>query len=205
MTELFTWRLGRVVLAPLFVLAIIAPAQSVGAQSRPSFECWWTEPFDGFQVSPSGAVYLSSEDGEKALVKIVVRRTGSGFTISGYTAESVLITVKITKDEGNDGMSDYTTEYRGELGSMSGSCVRYAEGTRPRRVVGVAESDVLNVREKPAASAKVLTSLPPKSSAFVYPGKPSKGWYRVSARKFPPNESGRITVVNGWVNGAFLE
>jgi hypothetical protein len=177
------------------------------ASANPSFECWWTEPFDGFRVSPIGADYFSAEtlDGSPTpLTDVKVIKVGSGFEISGK-AGSIATKVKITNEPGSDGMSDYSTPYAGLLnGKWAGACVRLGAGTIPRSVVVVAKTDELNVRTSPSAKAKVVATIPPTGSVWVYPGNTSKGWLKVSARKYPPNESGNVTVVDGWVNGSFV-
>ncbi len=183
----------------------VAPVDA--AARLPSFSCWWTEPFDGFEISPNGAKFFSAEtlDGSGTpLSRLKVVAKGGGYDISGM-AGAEAITVKITKEPGSDGMSDYSTPYAARLNDQwSGACVRHGVGTVPRTVVGVATADVLNVRAAPSSNSKIVATIPPGGSAWVYPGKTSKGWLKVSARRYARNESGDVTVVDGWVNGAFV-
>ncbi len=200
--------LSQIVVAGAATAAKSTTVKSATAKSStPSFSCWWTEPFDGFELSPEGAIYFSAETPDFSgtpLTNVKVVKVGSGWNVSGKAGADT-ITVNITKEEGSDGMSDYTTPYAGLLNRQwNGACLKHGNGTVPRDVVGVAENDVLNVRSAPNASARIVTTIGQKGTAWVYPGKPKNGWVKVSARKYSGEESGPVTAVDGWVNGAFV-
>ena len=73
------------------------------------------------------------------LAGVRIARQGTTVTVSGRL-KTGSISIRITAKEGSDGMSELTSPYSGEvLGTkMFGACHRFASGTVPRDVVGVA-------------------------------------------------------------------
>jgi uncharacterized protein YgiM (DUF1202 family) len=136
-------RLVATVLGFACVAAVLPISAAPAKPLNPSFSCWWSEPFDEFEVSPAGAKFFGAE-------------------------------------------------------TLDGS------GTIPKTVTGVADADKLNVRALPSASSKIVATIPPRGSVWIYPQKAKNGWLKVSAICYPPKESGFVTVVDGWVNSSFV-
>jgi hypothetical protein len=200
-------RLVATVLGFACVAAVLPISAAPAKPLNPSFSCWWSEPFDEFEVSPAGATFFGAETlggSGTSLSDVKIVRAGSTLTISG-TSEAYGISVKITKEPGSDGMSDASTPYAGLLnGVFNGACIRLGSGTIPKTVTGVADGDKLNVRALPSASSKIVATIPPRGSVWIYPQKAKNGWLKVSAIRYPPKESGFVTVVDGWVNSSFV-
>jgi hypothetical protein len=209
------WRVTGVVLMSVAVFGLTATGSGVAdAKSpNPSFSCWWMEPFLGLDLSPEGALFYDAggiydaetPDGDGTpLSKLKVIKVGSGVRITGDVGLDS-ISVRITKGVGSDQMSDFTTPYVGVLnGEFQGACLKHGNGTVLRDVIGVAEGDVLNVRVSPSASARIIDTIPFDGATWVYPGRANNGWRKVSVERYASRESGPITVVDGWVNGAFI-
>jgi uncharacterized membrane protein len=214
----FSAHSASVALAALAAAGVmLAPEATATNRPLPSFQCYWSEPFIGVQVSTAGVVLFqpleeageAGEDGD-SLEKALVTTTGSQVNVSGVQNNGRPFRMVIKDKPGYDGMSDFEGSHTGEIlvfddmGPLKGLCIKHGDGTKPRRVVGVAETDELNVRAKPNASSAILTSLGPREYAWAYPSGARNGWVKVTAAKYPQNELGRIGVVSGWVNGKYL-
>ena len=85
-----------------------------------------------------------------------------------------------------------------------GSCARFPAGTVHRRVAGVADNDVLNVRSEPKASAKIVAKVDPVGEVWMFPDSARNKWIRVAVQKFPASGTGTVVIVTGWVNSQYV-
>jgi hypothetical protein len=127
--------------------------------------------------------------------------------MSGHLKDGSAFTLKISKDIGSDGMSEFDYPSVAKLSgaaSVIGGCVKMPDGTQLRRGVGVADNDQLNLRSQPNAAAKIVGAVDVKGFVWAKAGALKKGWARGTAVLRPKNEQGLITAVEGWVNAKFL-
>jgi uncharacterized membrane protein len=200
---------SRTVLSAIILLGLSGPPTAGFATSLPSFQCTFTEPFITILTSPRGIIYEAPDANQSLLATSV--DTGSPTTIVKATlADRSTFSLDISKEPGSDGMSEFAFPYTGKLASsafgmvITGGCLKHANGTSPRRIINVAEVDRLNVRAGPNARARIVNPLRAQSKIWAYPQNPASGWVRVSSVLYPPNESGTVRVIEGWVNGRFL-
>jgi uncharacterized membrane protein len=191
-------------------LLLLAAASPSDAAARPSFSCVFTEPFIGIDSYPGGLSYDTPE--------AVIAATPTTFTVSGETVtlggnllDGTSFTLTIRREPGSDGMSDDIYPYAGKLsgttvnGELNGGCRKMPDGTSPRRVIKVAQDDVLNVRDKPNVKGKVVNQIAPGGVVWAYPEELVNGWARVAAlwrsksAPYAPPE-----IADGWVNAKFL-
>jgi uncharacterized membrane protein len=191
------------------VLLLIASCANAYASARPSYACVFTEPFISISSFPSGMHYESFGTAIPVTQSTFSIKDGV-VTFTGTLKDKKTFMLMISKEPGSDGMSDFSFPYAGKLSgaasglALSGGCIKFPDGTTPRAVKNVADNDRLNVRQKPNSKAKIVNSIPPRGLAWAYPDKLVKGWARVSTARYPKNESGDITVIDGWVNAKFL-
>ena len=189
------------------IILLISFASHAHAASLLSFWCNFTEPFITVSTGRNGIYYDDNDQHVGFALRPVLRKQGADFMLSGRLKDGSSFTVKISKGEGSDGMSDFDYPYVGALSgiaSVNGGCVRMPEGTQMRRVVGVANNDQLNLRNQPNASGKIIGAAYATSFVWAKPGALKKGWARVAAVLHPKDEQGLITSIEGWVNGMFL-
>ncbi len=158
-------------------------------------------------MARNGVYYDDNDQHVGLALTPMVQKRGDEIILSGRLKKGSAFTLKISKGEGSDGMSEFDYPYVGKLvgsASVMGGCVRMPEGTQLRRVVGVAANDQLNLRSQPHASAKILGAAYAKGFVWAKPGVLKKGWARVAVVLRPKNEQGSITAVEGWVNARFL-
>jgi uncharacterized membrane protein len=192
------------------LFSISCAASPSFATALPSYNCVFTEPFISLDISPAGVIYGQGDS--KEIVQ------PSGFTIdgpltviSGKLANQTVFGIAITKEPGSDGMSEFVMPYKGLLETsaygetkLSGACLKHPDGSRPRPVVNVAENGRLNVRAAANARARIVNHVGSRGSVWAYSETTNRGWVRVSTALYPPNETGQVRVVSGWVNGRFL-
>jgi uncharacterized membrane protein len=189
------------------IIMLISFASHVQAASLPSFWCSFTEPFITVSTARNGIYFDDNDQRVGFALRPTAQKHGAEIVLSGRLMDGSAFTVKISKGEGSDGMSEFDYPYVGKLSgaaSVIGGCVRMPEGTQMRRVVGVAENDQLNLRSQPNASAKIVGAAYAKGFVWAKPGALKKSWARVFAVSRPNGEQGPMTAVEGWVNAKFL-
>jgi uncharacterized membrane protein len=189
------------------IIMLMSFASHVQAASLPSFWCSFTEPFITVSSARNGIYYDDNDQHVGHALTPMVQKPGKEIILSGRLKDGSAITLKISKGEGSDGMSEFDYPYIGALSgavSVIGGCVKMPDGTQLRRVVGVADNDQLNLRSQPNAAAKIVGAAYAKGFVWAQPGALKKGWARVAVVLRPKNEQGLITAVEGWVNAKFL-
>ena len=188
-----------------------ASIQSVGTGSsaRLSFGCSWTEPFDSMEVFQGQVNYSFSGESTEQMLSPRITRTGSKVTVKGSLAgkafAAVITNVAFAESEPESEVP-YSVSIVGGEGSVNrgkGGCIRYADGTEPRGITGVADNDVLNVRTKPRATSALVGSLYNRGRVWVHPASNTNGWLKVSYfAEGTATKKGRV--VDGWVNAKFV-
>ena len=194
------------ILSTMFIL-LMSFASHVQAASLPSFWFSFAEPFITVSTGRNGIYYDDNDQHVGHALTPMVQKHGDEIILSGRLKDGSSFTLKISKGEGSDGMSEFDFPYVGKLvgsASVIGGCVHMPEGTRLQRVVGVADNDQLNLRKQPNASAKIIGAAYAKGFVWAKPGALKMGWARVAVVLRPKNEQGLITAVEGWVNARFL-
>ncbi len=96
-----------------------------------------------------------------------------------FNSGAAKVSLVVTKEPGDDGMSEITTSHRGRRsGTQAGACSVLSTGYVARRVTGVATSDKLNVRVSPKSSAAVVGGL--NNNTAVWIQKSSGKWLRAA-------------------------
>jgi uncharacterized membrane protein len=191
--------------AAIFIL--ITFASQAQAVLLPSFWCSFTEPFITVSTGRNGIYYDDNDQRVGFVTRPLVQKQGAELVVSGRLKDGSAFTLKISKDIGSDGMSEFDYPYVGKFSgaaSVIGGCVKMPDGTQLRRVVGVADNDQLNLRSQPNAAAKIIGAAYAKGFVWAQPGALKKGWARGAAVLRPRDEQGLITAVEGWVNAKFL-
>jgi uncharacterized membrane protein len=194
-------------LLPTAIILLISFSSHVEAAALPSFWCSFTEPFITVSTGRNGIYYDDNDQRVGFVTRPLVQKQGAEIVMSGRLKDGSAYTLRISKDIGSDGMSEFDYPYVGKLsgaGSVIGGCVRMPDGTQLRRVVGVANNDQLNLRSQPNAAAKIIGAAYANSFVWTKPGALKKGWLRGAAVLRPKDEQGLITAVEGWVNAKFL-
>jgi uncharacterized membrane protein len=179
------------------------------ASSHPAYSCVFTEPFIGIDSFAGRATYKSPEKQWPDLAVTLQTKNGVA-VLDGRLLDGKSFHLRIVKGKGSDGMSDMVRPYAGELSgtvvgmTLSGACLKFPDGSVPRLVKGVAENDVLNVREAPMAKGKIVGTVDPRGEVWVLPVASSNGWLRVAIAVYPKDEQGDVNVIEGWVNGKFV-
>jgi uncharacterized membrane protein len=189
------------------IILLITFSSHVESAALPSFWCSFTEPFITVSTARNGIYYDDNDQRVGFALRPVIQKQGADIVLSGRLKDGSEFTLNISKGSGSDGMSEFDYPYVGKLSgaaSVIGGCVRMPDGTQLRRVVGVAENDLLNLRSQPNASAKTIGAVYAKGLVWAKPAALKKGWVRVSVVLRPKNEQGLITAVEGWVNAKFL-
>ncbi len=194
-------------------IGIASAPQTAGAAKAPNglpwaiaLDCGTTEPFWDITVAVDG-MWIREFDGPWTKVAAQpstpknALRTWKVFHPDGRTGRFTLF-----DGPGSDGMSDRVYSYRlaVDFGGVKneGGCDRLPDGSRPARVVNVAQNDVLFVRSAPAATASPVTTVPPGGIVWVRPVNEKGGWVPIAS--VVAAESGPGAVVTGWANGKFL-
>lgn len=199
----------RALLAGTSLLSSFAIATMAHATAMPSYSCVFTEPFIGMDSFPGGVRYQTPETSENAK-RVALTGSTAKPVVSGTLGSGKSFSLLIVKKPGSDGMSDFVRPYTGQLSGLAigqpleGACLKYPDGTTPRRVIGVVDTDKLNVRSKPAKGASVVARVGPGGSVWAFPQTTRNGWARVAVAKYPAGEDGNVTVVTGWVRTKFL-
>ena len=193
--------------ASLFSALVISLPTQARAGALPSFWCSFTEPFITISSASNGLVYQTGLESE-VLPNPKSQRHGGAVEISGKLKSGESIALSIAKGEGSDGMSEYDFPYVGQLSgaaAVTGGCVNLPKGTRLAQVVGVADGDVLNIRDRSSANGKVLGKVT-GNIVWMKQGEGSgrNGWQSIAAVAPPSNERGTMGVVTGWVNSKYL-
>lgn len=189
------------------IILLIALASQAQAALLPSFWCSFTEPFITVSTARNGIYYDDNDQRVGFVTRPLVQKQGAELVMTGRFKDGSAFTLKISKDIGSDGMSEFDYPYVGKLSgaaSVIGGCVRMSDGTQLRRVVGVADNDQLNLRSQPNAAAKIVGAAYAKGFVWAKPGALKKGWAHGAAVLRPKDEQGLITAVEGWVNAKFL-
>jgi uncharacterized membrane protein len=192
---------------PTVIILLIAFASQAQAALLPSFWCSFTEPFINVSTGRNGVYYDDNDQRVGFVARPLLQKQGAELVMSGRLKDGNTFTLKISKDIGSDGMSEFDYPYVGKLSgaaSVIGGCVKMPDGTQLRRVVGVADNDQLNLRGQPNAAAKIVGAVDVKGFVWAKAGALKKGWARVAVVLRPKNEQGLITAVEGWVNAKFL-
>jgi uncharacterized membrane protein len=194
-------------LLPTAIILLISFSSHVEATALPSFWCSFTEPFITVSTGRNGIYYDDNDQRVGFVTRPLVQKQGAEIVMSGRLKDGSAYTLKISKDIGSDGMSEFDYPYVGKLSgaaSVIGGCVRMPDGTQLRRVLGVANNDQLNLRSQPNAAAKIIGAAYAKGFVWAQPAAFKKGWARGAAVLRPKDEQGLITAVEGWVNAQFL-
>jgi hypothetical protein len=197
-----TYRLlfASLVLSGLVNTMATAPSSAVAVSSLPSVLCEFTEPHRLVVVSPEGVlIELHDEEGPSVFTRYTaVSAKGSinsRLTISLPTSagKSKLV---ITKGGGES--TSHVATYRND----ATTCDQFPTGFRIRTVDGVAETDKLNIRTAPNASAEIITRFGEGRLIWV---KPSKSrWIQAAVTQSGENPITRTDVRIGWVNSNFV-
>jgi len=195
------------VVAVLATAAATLPSGGAGAATRssvPSVSCNFSEPFISYAVSPEGVLDSGVEQPTPVLRKII---SSKGSTNSRYevvfNSGTAKVSLVVTKEPGDDGMSDITTTHRGRRnGTQPGACSVLPTGYVARRVKGVATGDKLNVRVSPKSSAAVVGGLSNNTSVWIQ--KSSGQWLRAAFVSKPVDGVGTARVKTGWVSASFV-
>jgi uncharacterized membrane protein len=189
------------------IVTLISVATPTKAAPLPSFWCSFTEPFISVSTGQNG-IYFDDNDQHKGFaLRPLLQKQGSNQIISGLLKDGKTFSLKISAGPGSDGMSEYDYPYEGRLSgaaSVVGGCVKMPGGSMLRRVVGVAENDQLNLRDRPNSSGKRLGFAYPNSFVWLRSRKLKNSWAEVSAVSRPKSEQGAVISVSGWVNAKFL-
>jgi uncharacterized membrane protein len=180
---------------------------SAQASSLPSFACRFTEPFISIDTYAGGALFITPENSTKAIVTNLGGGAAASLAIS--LPDKGKFELNIAKKQGSDGMSDFVFPFqgafrRGSNTAQIGGCIQFPDGTSPRAVANISETDTLNVRRAGSTKSSIITKLRLGTSVWVFPEDVVKGWVRVAAPVYPVNGSGPIKVVEGWVNAKYL-
>jgi uncharacterized membrane protein len=180
-----------------------------GNNSRLSFSCSWTEPFDSMEIANGQVSYSFSGDKSETMLNPALTRTGSKVRVQGSLVGkpfAALITNISFTDSEPEAAVPYSVSIIGGEGSVNGGkggCIRYGDGTTPRTVVGVAVDDILNIRSQAKSTAPVLDTASNGEHVWVYPLTLKGGWIKVSAYRDGTAKS-KGTVISGWVKEKFL-
>jgi uncharacterized membrane protein len=186
-----------------------ASTQVVHASAMPSYSCTFTEPFITLESYPGGARF-NTPDAQGTVLSPSLDASGAVTQISGIMPDGKTFILRITKEVSGDGMSDMMRPYKGVVtGSyvsapLRGACLRFPDGTSPRPVKGVLSDDVLNVRSRPTARAKIVGGVASGGTLWAFPEDLVRGWARVAAPAFPKGGAGMVGIVQGWANAKFL-
>ena len=180
---------------------------SAASAIRPSLSCVFTEPFDSLIVSPEEVTWVSGGS-PQPVNSVSVSAVGEGLNVSGRISRGPF-QAKITKEPYTQG--EQTEPYTIRVSELTqtnnhgeGSCARFPAGTVHRRVAGVADNDVLNVRSEPKASAKIVAKVDPVGEVWMFPDSARNKWIRVAVQKFPASGTGTVVIVTGWVNSQYV-
>lgn len=161
------------------------------------------------EMSKGQVAYSFSGDKAELMLTPSIVKTGSKVSVRGSLAgknfEMRITNVAFTESE-EESTVPYSVSILGGEGSVNGGkggCIRYADGTAPRDVIGVADNDVLNIRTKPNSRASVLGTAYPRGRVWIYPRSNAGGWIKASFYRFAESKSKR-GLVTGWVNAKFL-
>lgn len=205
---------ARVVAGALIAGAslVASPANAAGTSAgltKLAFNCVFTEPFSALVVSAeevSWAPNIADLDIPTAVTSATVKSVGKGLRIDAVTAQKSKLGVSVSFGKNSGGVGEYTTDYEAKIDGRvdTGMCVKYPDGSVPRRVVGVADNDTLNIRQAGKATSPAVTTVGPGELVFLLPGSPKAGWVRVAASLFPKSGTGRVAAVTGWAKASFL-
>ncbi len=198
---------GTAVVAALATALVTLPFGGAGAAARssvPSVSCNFSEPFISYAVSSEGVLDTAVEQPTPALRKII---SSKGSTNSRYevvfNSGTTKVSLVVTKETGDDGMSDITTTHRGRRnGIQAGACSVLPTGYVARRVKGVVAGDKLNVRVSPKSSAAVVGGLSNNTAVWIQ--KSSGKWLRAAFVSKPVDGVGMARVKTGWVSASFV-
>jgi uncharacterized membrane protein len=180
-----------------------------GNNSRLSFSCNWTEPFDSMEIANGLVSYSFSGDKPEILLNPALTRIGTKVRVQGTLVGkpfAVLITNISFTDSEPEAAVPYSVSIIGGEGSVNGGkggCIRYGDGTTPRTVIGVATDDVLNIRSQAKATAPILDTASNGERIWVYPNTLRGSWMKVSTFRDGTTTS-KGTVLSGWINAKFL-
>jgi uncharacterized membrane protein len=179
-----------------------APAQAVANPAvLPSLQCDFTEPFMDLSVSREGLV--QNQEGVPAAYQFFSANLGDPKRAEYFFLDQgKRLSLVVERKPGSDGMSDREYPLTATFGGYVGGCIEHPNGSVPRQVTGVKDSDVLYVRQSASAKAKTKGEAYNKQRVFVMPTK--KRWQQVTVAVAAGGESGAVRIVSGWVNGAFL-
>jgi uncharacterized protein YgiM (DUF1202 family) len=193
----------------LSAAALVMTTTGAQATAMPSYSCVFTEPFISVDSFPGGVRYETPE-GAQPVAAAILGGSPAKPVLDGKIGGSKSFSLAIVKKPGSDGMSSLMRPYTGTLSgsavgnALEGACLKYPDGTTPRQVTGVIETDTLNVRTKPSANGAIIARVRPGTSVWAFPETVKNGWARVAVAKFPPGEDGNVTIVTGYVRAKFL-
>jgi uncharacterized membrane protein len=192
-----------------FIIALLLAWPSVvSAAPVPSLYCAFTEPFANILVWP-GSVRATHEQ----------TFTTTNFAVTGTRLEPVIETrinnrpmkLSVHQDSGSDGMSDFVYPLTGKLSGwmmgtaqLEGGCVRFPHGSAPWQIVGLSQTQTLNVRQRPSLQGRVVGKLDANDQVWIVPGNTSGTWTRVAYAFMPNAETGDVRIVQGWVATRYL-
>ncbi len=192
------------------VLALCLASTAAHASSVPSFACRFTEPFISIDTYGGGA-RVQTPDGTIKASETAPQNSNDTALIFITLPDQRKYELTITNTSGSDGMSDFNFPFAGALkmsgdsaNAQTGGCIKYPDGTTPRKVANIGTDDALNVRTGAGIKNPIVTKLRFGNDVWVFPENTVGRWARVAVAQYPANETGPIAIVEGWVNTRFL-
>jgi hypothetical protein len=197
-----TYRLlfASLMLSGLVNTMATAPSSAVAVSSLPSVLCEFTEPHRLVVVSPEGVLVEAHDEEGPSLFDRYTAVSAKGSINSRLTlslpTSAGQSKVVITKGGGES--SSHVATYR----QNATTCDQFPTGFLLRTVDGVEETDKLNVRTAPNASAEIITRFGEGRLIWVRPTK--SRWFQAAVTEAGENPTTRTEVRIGWVNSNFV-
>jgi uncharacterized membrane protein len=191
-----------------FILFLSA-VNGAKASSTPSFSCIFTEPFVSLLTSPMGSYFINMAD-KPQILQLKSSKIVQNAHLLVLQAEQPKETfeLKVIKGKGGDGMSDRQFPFIGAFqfkgNNLEGGCIRFSDGTSPRKIVNVKANDKLNLRESPSNSGKIIASYTSFETLWAFPENAINGWVKVEGLHYPQGENGPVKALKGYVLGQYL-